>query len=215
MKNSFFLVIIGMLLTCKFCHAQTNAKLDSLKKVAEINRIRGNVITYFKQQNKRFSHLLKGLNKEYVVYCTPAYAFSPGKLEIFENDSTLIYHATKYELTDTLPVAIKAYVRYLLERSNQSHNWCKQRFGYDETRLQYEDEFGILFVFSPIGIPDSVSIAATRTKVFWIRRDYIEPDDPMPAEKRRFYNLFNLMDFYELYLAKGLNERFIKIVLKY
>ncbi len=192
-------LLITALLWLNVANAQV-AEKDSVKQVNEILRIQANVQDFFQRQHKRFRQQIKSLDKEYLVYCTPKYV-GEGSLDIFGSGS--IVKPTRFQMQDTLPRLLEDYVDLLLFRT--VGHWCKERFGYET--LENGDDFGILFVFSPKNMPDSISVLSSKT---------IHTDDywnASPAVKR-MHDLVRSTVHYQ-FLSEGLNERFIRVVLRY
>ena len=201
MKTKLYISII---LTFLFLNtiAQKNAKeiIDSINNDTRIEKIQQNVQKFFIQQNKRFKKKLEGLNKEYIIYCTPTYERS-GTLNILSTGNSV--KPTSFQIQDSLPIQIPEYAKFLLDRSNTK--WCKERFGYEN--LKFEDDFAILFIFSPDNIPDSLSTLKIKS---------FNSDEYLKAtpEKKYKIDLAYRQIHYNI-LADGLNERFVRVVLKY
>ena len=203
MKSKSFILFLGIffysIINAQKVVSQTTNS-DSIKNEQRIERIQQNVQKYFVQQNKRFKDKLKGFDKEYLVYCTPTYQ-SDGCLGIFSTSN--IFKPTRFQIQDSLPVGVSDYATFLLDRSNTQ--WCKERFGYE--KLEWEDDFAILFIFSPKNIPDSISIL----KIKSFSTDELLTASP---ERKRMINLAYSQIHFNV-LAAGLNERFVTVVLKY
>lgn len=191
---------------------------DSTKEVIKVEIIREKVQKFFKNQHKRFTNQLKGLNKEYALYFKPTYYFG-GRLDFYDNsykkidllnirDEDLIpilnyYKPTSFEKPLNVPQQVVNYFEMLLKRS--FNNWCEERFGYKN--LEHGDEFGILLILSPKNIPDSLS--ALKVK-------YYAPSDYETAsenKKRMMDLLIKIREYY--FMGEGLKERFISVELKY
>jgi hypothetical protein len=182
---------------------------DSIAAEKErIQYIRNKASNFFQKQHKRFANELKGLNREYLVYCTPTYD-NNGSLNTFFYLEDYIYKPTRFEVQDSLPFAILEYTRALINRA--AGNWCKERFGYNDDAIKYDDEFAILFIYSPKTIPDSLSVCSTDAKIITMDYDEIERST---TDKKRFYLNWQLLANY-INLSAGLNERFVRVVLKY
>jgi hypothetical protein len=192
-------------------------KTDSINDVIKVEIIRENVQKFFKNQHKRFSYQLKGLNQEYALYYSPIYSFS-GHLDfaVDENRIDLLnikerdlsppftyYKPTHFEKPLNVPQQVIDYSEFLLKRTY--NNWCEEKFGY--TNLEYGDDFGILLIFSPKNIPDSISALKIKT---YSPSDY----DTASENKKRMMDLsVKLINYHGM--GEGLKERYIEVVLKY
>jgi hypothetical protein len=175
---------------------------DSINNTVEVKTIQKNVEKFFIRQNKRFNYMLKGLDKEFIVYCTPTYENngSLSSLSIYNS----VYKHTKFELFDSIPEQVTEYATFLLNRTKGQ--WCKERFGYDS--LELGDDLGIMFIFSPKNIPDSISILKLNG---WYSEEEMSN---AKGNKKRMFNLsFVPTRYYNL--SAGLHERFVRVVLKY
>lgn len=212
-----FILIFVSILIQENAYAQ-KANTDSLEQVRKVENIRKNVQNFFKNQHKRFSDQLKGLNQEYALYFTPKYGFR-GRLDIYDNayrkidllnikEEDLIpllnyYKPTSFEKPLNAPQQVIDYFEMLLKRT--FNNWCEVRFGYNN--LEHGDEFGILLILSPKNIPDSLS--ALKVK-YYVPSDY----ETASENKKKMMDLFvKIGEYY--FMGEGLKERFISVVLKY
>jgi hypothetical protein len=207
MKN---ILIIFVFIFCSI--KKTNAQkinIDSTINLNQVEKIRKNVTDFFEKQNKRFNEKILGLNEEFIIYFKPNYSESG----FLQND---IYHLDEqlkgkydYEIENCtglnllIPQKLVDYSNFLLNRSNG--NWCENKFGYKN--LKKDDELGILFIYSPKNIPDSLSVLKLKE---FSTSDY----ELQSKEKKRVIDLALLQSRY-IKKAEGLNERFIRVVLKY
>lgn len=212
-------LIISILITV-FIHSDIYAQkenTDSLDKIKKVEIIRENVQKFFKNQHKRFFDKLKGLNQEYALYYTPMYSFR-GHLDFAVDEDRIdllkikekdlfppftYYKPTHFEKPLNVPQQVIDYSEFLLKRTY--NNWCEEKFGY--TNLEYGDDFGILLIFSPKNIPDSLSALKIKT---YIPSDY----DAASENKKRMMDLsVKLINYHGM--GEGLKERYIEVVLKY
>lgn len=215
MKKIFLILLCQTLILSNNHAQQTNA--DSLAEVKRVEKIRKNVQSFFANQHKRFSHQLKAYNQEFALYFMPAY-YRDGVLDFYEPNKNLdllnlkredifrplnYYKPTRFETPLNVPQKVIDYAEMLLRRTYG--NWCEERFGYKG--LQYGDEFGILLMFSPQNIPDSLSALKVS---YYMPSDYETASD----NKKKMMDLFVKLGRYT-FMGEGLNERFIYIVLKY
>ena len=204
-----------MLLSCNSYAQKVNK--DSLKESNEIELVRSNVQEFIKNQHKRFTDSLKGLNQEYAIYFMPQYSGS-GRL-LFEdpeyrfgttNQESVYgrlpyryYKPTSFEKPLNLPWQVLKYSMFLLNRTD--NNWCEEKFGYKN--LERGDEFGLLLIFSPKNIQDSLSVL----KVKWYTPSEYETAS---EDKKRMMDLTYKIGRYGA-MGYGLKERLVTILLKY
>jgi hypothetical protein len=208
MKKIFLSLFLVVLLVSNIFGQINNS--DSIQNEKKIETIRKNVQEFFIQQNRRFSNKLEGLNEEYLLYFMPKYnekGLLMYNLDKLDNNLNMSYDYLKqncFENNTVVPEQVVKYSNFLISRTNGY--WCENRFGYDN--LKTDDDFGILFIYSPKNIPDSLSILKQKQ---FSSSDY---ENASETKKRMLNLLFKQMNIQAI-VSRGLNERFIKVVLKY
>lgn len=207
MKN-IFIILLSIIISTNNINAQ-KPNIDSINNVKNIERIRKNVTEFLEKQNKRFSEKLSGFNEEFITYFKPNYGEKGFLISNLDNLNYQIKGNYDYEIEScgefnlSLPQKIVDYSNFLLFKTNG--NWCENKFGYKN--LKRDDDFGILFIYSPKNIPDSLSILKLKEFTFG-------ENESQTKEKKRMNDLAILQLKY-IRMAEGLNERFIRVVLKY
>ena len=204
--------ILLLLFLCNFCFLTTFSQkinIDSIEKEKKIEIIRNNVQNFFTKENNKFLKTLKDFKEEYIIYFNPKYG-DRGEFgsTIYDYDSTfnIIFPYLKpgcNENNTSVPKEIINYANFLLNKSNGY--WCGSRFGFDN--LKRGDDLGILFVFSPKNIPDSLSILPIEE----FTTDNYEIFSP--AKKRKIDLIFAQSRI--IRMDEALDEKFIRVVLKY
>ena len=216
MKKKFISIFIILLIQLNICAQKINT--DSLEQARKEKIITKNVQNFFINQHKRFKSQLKGLTQEYALYYTPKYDLK-GNLDFYDDNYRKIdllnikeedlsppfnyYKPSHFEKPLNVPQQVINYSELLLKRT--LNNWCEERFGY--TNLEHGDEFGILLIFSPKNIPDSLSALKV---TYYVPSDY----ETASENKKRMMDLFYKIWGYNGF-GYGLKERFISVILKY